>query len=129
MKLLIVDIDGTLCHLKPDSERNKHTGNEKPIENMVYLISSMLLLDHIKVIVMTGRKDKFFDITVDWLVSQWLPVEVIMQKKWKAGKNHIFKKEQLQKLQEKHEILAVIDDNPDMIPVCKELWITMLQVH
>lgn len=66
-KAIIFDLDGTLCHLKPDSERNNHTGDEKPIESMIYLIRSILQLDHIKVIVMTGRKDKYFDITVKWL--------------------------------------------------------------
>lgn len=128
MKILVVDLDGTLCHLKPDSDRNNHTGQEKPIENMVYLIQQLIWTD-IKVIIMTGRKYKYFDITVQWLVSHWILVEIIMQTKWQADKNHIFKEEQLRKIQENHEIIAMIDDNCDLIPVCKKLNILLLTVH
>lgn len=52
-----------------------------------------------------------------------------MQEGSQAQKNHIFKKEALQKLQEEYDIIALIDDNPDLIPVCKELKILLLQVH
>jgi len=53
--------------MKPDSERNNHTGDEKSIEQIVYLAQSLLQLDHIKVIVMTGRKSKYLLITISWL--------------------------------------------------------------
>ena len=128
MKILVVDLDWTLAELNPDSDRNNHTGQEKPIEQMVYLVQQLIQSD-IKVIVMTGRKDKYFDITVSWLMAQWLPVEVIMQTKSKADKNHIFKEEQLRKIQENHEIIAMVDDNPAMIEVCKKLDILLLTVH
>lgn len=52
-----------------------------------------------------------------------------MQTKSKADKNHIFKEEQLRKMQENHEIIAMVDDNPAMIEVCKKLWILLLTVH
>ena len=52
-KIIVVDLDGTLCHLNPESERNNHTGEEKPIESMVYLIQSLMQIDHIKILVLT----------------------------------------------------------------------------
>ena len=52
-----------------------------------------------------------------------------MQEKSQADKNHIFKREKLIELKEKYDIIAMFDDNPDLIPVCKELWILLLQVH
>ena len=55
--------------------------------------------------------------------------EIVMQTKNTADKNHIFKREQLQKIQERYDIIAVIDDNPAMIEVCRDLSITLLQVH
>jgi hypothetical protein len=38
-----------------------------------------------------------------------------------AKKNHIFKREELIKLKERYDIVALFDDNPDLVPVCKEL--------
>lgn len=52
-----------------------------------------------------------------------------MQMKSTADKNHVFKREQLQKIQERYDIIAVIDDNPELIDVCRDLSITLLQVH
>lgn len=128
MKIIVFDLDGTLCHLNPEQDRNNHTWDEKPIESMVYLVKQLMQTD-IKVIVLTWRKDKYFSITVQWLFRQWIPVEVVMQTKSKADKNHIFKEEQLRKIQENHEIIAMVDDNPAMIEVCKKLWILLLTVH
>jgi hypothetical protein len=47
--------------------------------------------------------------------------ELIMQEGSTAKKNHIFKREELIKLKERYDIVALFDDNPDLIPVCKEL--------
>jgi len=52
-----------------------------------------------------------------------------MQKGNTAKKNHLYKKERLIELKERYEIIAMFDDNPDMIPVCKELGILMLHVN
>lgn len=81
---------------------------------------------------MTGRKEKAYrDITWKWIEKNlyYMPCKLVMQEGSQAKKNHIFKKEALQKLQEEYDIIALIDDNPDLIPVCKELKILLLQVH
>lgn len=60
------------------------------------------------------------DVTYDYLIMQ----------EWStAEKNHIYKEKELVKLQERYNIVAIFDDNPDLIPVCKRLWILLLQVH
>ena len=46
---------------------------------------------------------------------------IIMQEKSQADKNHIFKEEKLRELQKEYDIIAVIDDNPYLVPVCKKL--------
>lgn len=38
-----------------------------------------------------------------------------------AKKNHIWKEEKLLQLMEEYEIMALVDDNPDMQDVCKRL--------
>jgi len=42
-----------------------------------------------------------------------------------AVKNHIFKKEQLILLKNKYDIALMIDDNPELVPVCEELSIPL----
>ena len=128
-KAIVFDLDWTLCEMKPDSELNNHTGDEKSIEQIVYLAQSLLQLDHIKVIVMTGRKSKYLLITISWLERHWIPVEIIMQTKWTADKTHIYKEKELVKLQERYDIVAMVDDNCGLIPVCKKLGILLLQIH
>lgn len=124
-KAIVCDLDWVLCELKPESERNNHTGNELPIENMVYLIRKF---DNIKVLILTGRKEKYRGKTMSWLSDYCIWSEVIMQWKSQADKNHVFKREKLIELKEKYDILAVIDDNELVWDVCLELWILFLHV-
>ena len=127
-KAIVFDLDWTLCELKPESDRNNHTGNEEPIESIIYLAKSIMKIDNIKVLILTGRKEKYLHETIHWLVKQDIPAEIVMQTKSQADKNHVFKREQLKKMQEKYDILAVIDDNELVWDVCLELWILFLQV-
>jgi hypothetical protein len=72
--------------------------------------------------VLTGRKEKHREITEQWLYdNDFMIDEVIMQSKPMAEKNHIFKEKELIKLQERYDIVAMFDDNTDLIPVCKKL--------
>lgn len=85
----------------------------------------------LKIIILTWRKHKdYFDITFQWLKDNEIPFDKIHMQPWStAEKNHIFKGKALKKLQETYDIIAMFDDNPDMIPVCKELWIPLLHVN
>ena len=128
-RAIIFDFDWVLCHLKPESERNNHTWDELPIKGMLYLIDSIdsRFLD---IIVLTWRKEKYRNITSDWLYTYGIPFkELIMQEWHTAKKNHVFKREKLLELKEKYDILCVVDDNPDMSEVCKDLWINLLKVE
>lgn len=126
-KAVIFDLDWTLCVLKPDEERNNHTGDEKPIQAM-YWAYMWYWGNHL--ILLTGRKEKYRAITEKWLHdNDYHFDEIILQSKSTADKNHIFKREELQKIQEDYDIIACIDDNPAMIEVCRDLSITLLQVH
>jgi hypothetical protein len=44
-----------------------------------------------------------------------------MQEKSQADKNHVFKEGKLRELQKVYDIIAVFDDNPALVPVCKKL--------
>lgn len=126
-KAVVLDLDGTLCELKPESEQHNHTWNEKPIDFMYHVYLGMVAF---KLIILTGRKEKYREITEKWLYDQDIMFdELIMQEKSQADKNHVFKREKLIELQERYEIVAMVDDNPMIIPICKELWILLLHVN
>lgn len=126
-KAVVFDLDWTLCELKLESERNNHKGDEKSID-ILYPIYCWLT--HYQIILLSWRKEKYRDVTKKWLHdNDYHFDEIILQTKSTADKNHIFKREQLQKIQEQYDVIGVIDDNPDMIEVCRDLSITLLQVH
>ena len=123
-KCIIFDLDWTLCELKRYPDKNRHTWNENPIKHMCAIFSSIAWIEKI---ILTGRKSTYREVTRQWIETNiWTAISLIMQEKKTADKNHIFKKEQLEKLKKEYEIIAMYDDNPDMIPVCEELKIPLI---
>lgn len=131
-KAIIFDLDGTLCTLSDSSNPYNHDGEEVIIPEMRFILQSFHspFLDKI---LLTGRKKKeYWYITEKWLEDNGMAFDfdrIIMQEKSQADKNHVFKEEKLRELQKEYDIIAVFDDNSDLVPVCKKLWILLLQVH
>ena len=131
-KAIIFDLDGTLCSLSDSTNPYNHDGEEVIIPEMRFILQSFHspFLDKI---LLTGRKKKeYWYITEKWLEDNGMAFDfdrIIMQEKSQADKNHVFKEEKLRELQEAYDIIAVFDDNPALVPVCKKLWILLLQVH
>lgn len=134
-KAIIFDLDGTLCSLSDSSNPYNHDGEEVIIPRMRFILNSMTEwdyeLDAPEIIILTGRKQKDYrKITIKWLDDNGIyPTKLIMQEKSQADKNHVFKEGKLRELQKVYDIIAVFDDNPALVPVCKKLWILLLQVH
>ena len=121
MKAIIFDLDGTLCELKPESEKHNHTGKEKVIR-----ITKTFFISHpYNRIILTGRKEKYRAITDRWLKDHFGYYDELIMQSDPAVKNHIFKKEQLILLKNKYDIVLMIDDNPELVPVCEELSIPL----
>lgn len=127
---IIFDLDGTLCALSDSSNPYNHDGGEVMISEMYRIWAGVRFTCDIRII-LTGRKrEDFWEITEKWLKQNSLNYNELIMQEWStAKKNHIFKREKLIELEEKYNIIAVIDDNPEMVAVCKELWIILLQVH
>jgi hypothetical protein len=97
---------------------------------MKYLYDSIWCYE--RLIILTWRKEKeYTDITQQWIEKNlwFMPDRLVMQEWSTAQPNHIFKREALIKLQEEYDIIALIDDNPNLIDVCRDLKILLLQVH
>lgn len=127
--IFVFDLDGTLSELWDSANPYNHDWEEASIHWMELLYN--YVEEHSNCIILTWRKRKeYWVITEKWLEFNEISyLELIMQEWSQAEKNHIYKEKELIKLQERYNIVAMVDDNPDLIPVCKKLWILLLQVH
>lgn len=128
-QIYIFDLDWTLCELWESINPYNHDWEEVTIPWMSVIYES--LEEHRHWIILTWRKRKeYWEITEKWLEYNEIQYLDLIMQEWNTAKpNHIFKREKLIELKEKYDIIAMFDDNPDLIPVCKELWILLLQVH
>lgn len=129
-KAIVFDLDGTLCELWDSANPYNHDGEEYLIPNMRYILESFSSYED-TIIILTWRKRKeYWETTKKWLDDCNVFYDELIMQEWStAEKNHIYKEKELIKLQERYDIVAMFDDNPDLIPVCAKLWILLLQVH
>ena len=128
-KAIVFDLDWTLCELWDSVNPYNHDGEEISIPWMELIYQSVE--EHWNCIILTGRKRKDYgEVTKKWLdFNEISYLELIMQEWSTAEKNHIYKEKELIKLQERYDIVAMFDDNCDLIPVCKKLGILLLTVN
>lgn len=121
----VFDFDGTLADLGTRSPYSyADTGEDDPITETIHLLNTIIPI--YKIIILTGRKEKWRNITIEWLkkyVPEFDTTNLIMQESDPAEKNHIFKEKKLRELCNTYNIMGVFDDNPDIEAVCKRLGI------
>ena len=121
---VIFDLDGTLCELKLEHNKNIHTWYELPIINMLDKLESEWYMLDVNIYILTGRKEKHRYITIAWLEKYNIKYEYLIMQDWNtAQKNHIFKEEKLKEILKEKNIRMVYDDNPEVGEVCKRLKI------
>lgn len=134
-KAVIFDLDGTLCTLSDSSNPYNHDWEEVIIPEMLKIVEAMDYLgvytQNTYTIILTGRKRKeYWEITEKWLQDNIVPYSELIMQEWNtARQNHTFKRDELIKLKERYDIIAVFDDNEAMKEVCKELGILLLHVN
>lgn len=130
-KAIIFDLDGTLCELWDSANPYNHDGEEYVISEMKYIFDKISYFEKNNIMILTWRKRKeYWDTTEKWLSDNWIDYDRLIMQEWSQWeKNHIYKEKELIKLQERYDIVAMLDDNEAMIPVCKKLWILLLIVH
>lgn len=135
-KCIVFDLDWTLCELWDSANTYNHDGEEYVISEIKWILDAFWYnyefpQHQAEIIIMTGRKRKEYgEITKKYLRDNDVVYEELIMQEWsQAEKNHIYKEKELIKLQERYDIIAMFDDNEDLIPVCKKLWILLLTVH
>ncbi len=132
-KIIICDIDGTLALLGNRDRYNPSTGEDllnNPIANILKVYNNQNLFP-IELIFVSGREDKYRDITEKWLQKHGITHYklLLMRQTGDFRKDYIIKKELFEKhIKGKYEVLFVLDDRDQVVKMWRELGLTCLQV-
>ena len=129
--IYIVDIDGTVAdhsHRSPyDTEKCL---DDKPIINVVSTVIDLFLQKN-KIIFVSGRMEKFRELTEKWLdIHIDIPYQLYMRKTDDVRPDQIIKKEIYeQEIKDKYYTSGVFDDRPRVIRMWRELGLTVFQMN
>lgn len=124
-KIIIFDIDWVLAKMKEDFNYT-HDGTEEVISINRTILALFKLHENetmIKTFLVTWRNKD--EVTEDWLSKNWFSYNEIVYNSYTSNKpkNHIVKEEVFKKLMYSYDIVAVIDDNPNVAEVCSKMRI------
>jgi len=141
MKIIICDLDGTLCNcthrLRLAEKEQWEEFNSKCVDDLVYEnIANILrrLKDkETKIFIVTGRTENYEQQTRDWLFLNDIPYdEIFMREINDKRSDHIVKKEifNVKILFGRHEsnIWFVLDDRQSVVDMWRKQGLTCLQV-
>lgn len=75
----------------------------------------------LEIFFVSGREDKYKDITEQWLVGNYVPYDRIdMRKSGDYRKDSVVKREILQEIRKTHNVMFAIDDRKQV----KEMWVS-----
>lgn len=135
--LVVFDIDGTLVntnaiqHLVSNGLRRFDTFHREsincPPHHNILSIAKELLNNKVKVIGLSGRQEKYRNLTNYWLAMNRLPLdELILRPEKYLGNKIQFKTEVIYDLQLRFEIIAIFDDDPKLLQAWKSCKIPLV---
>lgn len=115
--IIICDIDGTLAIR---GNRGIFDFNICDIDTLCKEVQHLLALVHLaggKVVLMTGREDKFRSITEKWLKDNEVVYgELLMRQSEDKRPDYIIKKELYEKhIKDKYNVFAIFEDRPQVV--------------
>ena len=136
MKLIVVDIDGTVSDFRWREQfvKNKElyyemSPNDPPHRDMVRLVS--LLSVFYKVVFCTGRSIKHEAMTVEWLYTYFGDVdwELIMRDENDKRPDHEAKISAFLDKHRLHEVFMVLEDRQSVVDAWRRYGVRCLQVN
>ena len=146
-KTVIFDLDGTLANIDRRRDHSLRMGrngkmnwNEffnpahisfdepnEPVIKMAQLFSQQ----GFKIVILSGRSDKMFDRTVEWLEWNDVPFDKLVMRDSKT--NHftpddVLKKDMLDKHVDINDVFLVVDDRDRVVKLWRSLGLTTFQV-
>ena len=128
-KSIICDIDGTLAlrvnrdHF--DFEKAGSDNMNKPIKEIVNLFKE----NGYEILLVTGREERFRDITSKWLKTNNLNYSKLLMRENKDYRKDIIIKEEIynSEIKNKYEVSFVIDDREQMIKMWEKLRLACIK--
>lgn len=128
---IICDLDGTLALI---TDRNPYDASkcEQDLVNFpVYKVLQLFFADGYDIVFVSGRQEQHRPQTEAWLKKQWgRPYVLYMRQTEDTRADDLVKQEIYQSyIQDKYNVLFVLDDRPRVIRKWKELGLTVFNVN
>lgn len=136
-KAFLVDIDGTLAHMRDyrgpfDWKKVGLDDADEVIVDLVNILggsSFALDLDHLNVIVMSGRDEVCRQETIDWLENYINFDNLFMRPAGDMRPDNIVKAELFDKhVRDRYDVKFVLDDRDQVVDMWRRMGLTCLQV-
>lgn len=137
---VLFDIDGTLAKIdhrrpfvtrdKPDwNAFNSLMGDDTPNEPVVALYKTLWRSNDYQVLLVSGRNEKFREITEAWLTWSEIPFsKLLMRADSDRRPDEKVKEDILRKLRaDQHQVLFVVDDRDKVVAMWRRNGVTCLQ--
>lgn len=132
-KVVICDLDGTLCLFEKENKELPHYRNPydaSTCEND--LLNSVVagILNNKTVLLVSGREDKYLEPTLNWLNKHGIRYEkLFMRKSGDYRKDAIIKEEIYKtKIEPNYNVEFVLDDRAQVVKMWRDIGLTCLQV-
>lgn len=137
---IIFDIDGTLAdhknRLKYIEKKPKkwdlffsESVYDKPLKHIKIIYDALKKADKYQIIIMTGRPNKYKEITIEWLHKNGFNYDKLFMRPANNYKKNIEIKEIiLRKIMRYYEVVFAFDDDEKVIELYKKYNIKVLQV-
>jgi len=135
MKLVIVDIDGTVSdwrwrekYLNDKEKFYELCSQDPPHKDIIELVN--ILSKNYKIVFCTGRNLRFYDMTDAWLSDHFDPYmyELIMRPKKDNRPDHEAKLEAFQNKYDLSDVAFVLEDRQSVVDAWRKLGFRVLQV-
>jgi len=127
---VIVDVDGTLAHMKDRGPFDWHKVGQDILDPAVYHLTLGFHQQGFKIIVLSGRDSVCRGETIQWLNRHNVPFNCLyMRKEGDMRKDSIVKEELFwQYVADDNNIIAVVDDRPQVTRLWRELGLKVFDV-
>ena len=130
-KCIVIDMDSTMCFnttKRPWFGDGAAEGMINDVPNTGVCEMIRQLQDYYDIIVATGRDTSQEEVTKQWLAKQGInPDEFYFRTKGDFRKGVVVKKEQIEAILEKYDIVAIFDDCEPIVDMYREMGLTVLQ--
>lgn len=130
-KCIVIDMDSTMCF----NTTKRPWFGDGAAEGMINDVPNTGMCDMIRklqedfvIIVATGRDTTQAEVTKQWLAKQGInPDEFYFRTNGDFRKGVVVKKEQIEAILEKYDIVAIFDDCEPIVQMYREMGLTVLQ--